>query len=228
MIAVICALETELKACLARCSQLIHVEDNTVLPHYRAELEGHQLVLCQSGIGKCHAAVSLSYLLCRYEIDEIINVGTAGGLQGFEEICDIIIAKRCAYHDLHLDGNFHSDNAPFRYDCDDQLIENFSQVLNELGYRHHIGLLVSGDQFVHRPEQFNKILHYYPDALATDCESCSLAQTAARFAKKILVIRSLSDICLRENAEDFYSYCKKASERASAALQLYLRERSQH
>ena len=47
---------------------------------YLGTLANRDIVLMQSGIGKVNAAYSTTLLMEHFEIDTLINIGTAGGL----------------------------------------------------------------------------------------------------------------------------------------------------
>ena len=64
--------------------------------------EKKEVVVVQGGIGKVNAAISVTLLLKNFDIDHVINVGSAGGLDLKENVGDVIISEKVAHHDVDV------------------------------------------------------------------------------------------------------------------------------
>ena len=57
------------------------------------KLEGKDVVIVRSGIGKVNAAVCAQILISVFEVDCVINTGVAGSLRNEINIGDIVLSK---------------------------------------------------------------------------------------------------------------------------------------
>ncbi|MDV8933149.1 MAG: 5'-methylthioadenosine/S-adenosylhomocysteine nucleosidase, partial [Carnobacterium sp.] len=63
-------------------------------------LDGIEVVLVRSGIGKVNAAITTTLLLAKQDIDLVINTGSAGGIGQGLKIGDVVVSSEMAYHDV--------------------------------------------------------------------------------------------------------------------------------
>ena len=135
----------------------------------------------RSGIGKVGAARTATEMIFRDRPDCIINSGCAGGLAPSVNVCDIVLGAQTAYHDVWCgEGNLRGQvqGLPQRFDADNPL---------------HCGLICTGDQFISTVEEDTHIRSLYPDALACDMESASIAQVCLHYGVPFLSFRIISD-----------------------------------
>ena len=66
------------------------------------------------------------------------------------------------------------------------------------------GLIVTGDWFVDSKDKMKSILQSFPDALAVDMESASIAQVCHIYGVPFVSFRIISDIALAENNAAMY------------------------
>jgi len=64
---------------------------------YLANVSGHEVYICESGIGKVNAAISAQRLIDIFDVRYLINSGVAGCLTKELSTCDAVIAK-----ELHI------------------------------------------------------------------------------------------------------------------------------
>ena len=175
------------------------------------------VVVLLSGIGKAAAAMTTAMCLENFNVEGIVNIGTAGGLKEQQEVLDVVVSSKVTYHDLDLTvfGYPQSfSNQRFVYEADARYIEAFKTVIGKS--RHWIGPVVSGDQFISRREQVDLILKNYPEAICAEMEGAAVAQVAAGYHIPFVILRSLSDITVRnENHITFEEYLIKASQRSA-------------
>ena len=216
MIAIIGAMKIEVDALLAHMSE---TEEHTLreIPFYTGKLASRPVVVCQCGVGKVMAALTTTVLLENYDIEGVINIGTAGGLMDFEEVLDVVISDRIAHHDILVPGwavGFNDEN-PRCYKADPEYI----RIINEIAGEHDrawVGPIVTGESFVCEEEQVKAIKKNYPEALCTEMEGAAIAQVCDHYHVPFVVVRSLSDITLKEgNGMTFEEYAQKASARSA-------------
>ena len=90
------------------------------------------------------------------------------------------------------------------------------------------GLLVSGDWFMTEPEKLYKVKADFPNALAVDMESTSIAQACYLYHCPLMVIRQISDIVGEAHEQDVYeAFWENAPEEAAHLLLKILDKLSQ-
>lgn len=221
MIGIIGAMEQEVKA-LLDLMENVSTETRLNYVFHIGTIAKKDCVLVQGGIGKVNAAVSATLLLEYYNIENLINIGSAGGLLIEEEVGDVVISTEVAYHDFDctpFNYNFGQvPQMPATFSANDRLIGLVEKVLGENQMRHHQGLIVSGDQFIAREEQVSFIKSNFPEALCADMEATAIAQVCFTYKVPFIITRSLSDIFGKGNNEvSFDKYLEKASS-ASAKM----------
>lgn len=190
---------------------------------YQGTIENKEVVLLQGGIGKVNAAICTTLLLTNYQIDYVINVGSAGGLNLEQNVGDVVISNEVCQHDFDITAFPNRilgevPGCPPRIKADDVLIEKAKTILNELNLNCEVGLVVSGDQFVASDEIANKIKTNFKDAKCTEMEAAAIGQTCYKFKTRFIITRSLSDVFGKgDSSIQFDAYLDKASQ-ASAAM----------
>jgi len=190
---------------------------------YEVNIENQKLIVVLSGIGKTNAAISTTLLLVNFDIDLIINIGTAGGLQTYEKVLDVIVATKVAFHDIEVpnwpkgfsikDDELTTNNTVF--DCDFQAVKLISELIGD-NANIYKGPMVSGDQFIYKKAQCEQILQNYPEALCVDMEGAAIAKVCERLQVPFVIIRSLSDITIApKNELTFDEYAIKAAKRSA-------------
>ena len=67
---------------------------------YEGILNGAEVVIVRSGVGKVNAALCTQILADLYHVTHIINTGVAGSLNPKLDIGDILISKDALHHDV--------------------------------------------------------------------------------------------------------------------------------
>ena len=101
MIGIIGAMQEEVSALLNKAEI---TKENKLLDtvFYEGVIEGKEVVILQGGIGKVNSAICVSLLLTNYDIDYVINIGSAGGLKQEQNVGDVVVSNAVAYHDVDL------------------------------------------------------------------------------------------------------------------------------
>ncbi len=223
MIAIIGAMDKEVEALLDLLDEVKFINDEKP-HHYLAKHQGLDIVVIKSGIGKVEAAYTTTSILARYEIELVINIGSAGGLQPGQQVGDIVIGNSFRYHDLifyYNDPLEGLDNFDFSADADN--VSKMKAALDELKIRNWIGQIVSGDQFVSEKEQLRSIVERFPFAICVEMEACAIAHVCSMKDVSFIVIRSLSDIVHSTKSHvDFEKYLPLASRSSANACMLFL------
>lgn len=226
--AIIGAMSQEVEALLALAEEYKLMQE-TPFYLYKARISDVDVLVCKSGIGKVEAALTTTYILSNYSVEAVINIGSAGGLDIRQEVGDLLIADELKYHDLLFSPeNTEEGIEPYTFTTNKKLNEQVRRVFEQQGRRFWEGLLVSGDQFVCQEQQWRAILRRYPQAIALDMEATAIAHVCAKFAKPFIVLRSLSDIALKEGNEmsfdEFLPLAAAQSAQYCAALLSKIRE----
>lgn len=216
MIGIIGAMEQE----VAELLKLMNVEnqhDRLGYLFYEGKIRNKEVVLLQGGIGKVNAAIATTLLLSHYTIECVINIGSAGGLHLNQNVGDIVISSSVAHHDVDVTAFGRQlgevPGMPLYFKPDEQLLKKVKDILKELNLPSHVGLIVSGDQFISQAHQVAAIQNHFPQAMCAEMEAASIAQVCYVHHTKFIITRSLSDIYNKgDNHIQFDEYLKKASQ----------------
>lgn len=165
---------------------------------YHGILEGKEVVVVQSGIGKVNAAICTQTLIDRFDITGIINTGVAGSLRKKINIGDIVISTDAVEHDMNV--------MPLGYDrgiipgmetsffvADDNLIKLTMECCKEaVDVDVFHGRIVSGDLFVSDAKIKDKLIRKF-DGYCAEMEGGAIAHCACLNKVPFVIIRSISD-----------------------------------
>ncbi len=215
-IGIIGAMNSEVVTyCEAFCAEKTKIEGI-----YKASVFGHEVYICESGIGKVNAAVSAQRLVDIFEVEYLINSGVAGCLTKELSTCDAVIAKELTYHDF-TPLDILDRNSPFtsRFKADEKLIDIAVRACEELicggeKFKYITGNIVSGDCFVNDGAKAKQLREEF-GAFCTEMEGAAIAHVATLNKIPFAVIRTASDFA-DENADiSFEEVEKTAAKRAS-------------
>ena len=218
---IIAAMEEELKTLLLA---LENKKEVVVLgkTYYEGRIGQHEVVLVQSGIGKVLSAMSVTILAETFEVDAIINTGSAGAVSEGLAIGDVVIADRLVYHDVDVTafgyayGQMAGQELYFLADSD--LMAKLQAVLAQEGQECHRGLIATGDSFIADPDRVAAIKHHFPEVLAVEMEGAAIAQAAQAAGKPFLVIRAMSDTAQGDANITFDEFILEAGKRSAQTL----------
>jgi len=96
-----------------------------MLTIYEGTINGASVVALFCGVCKTNAAIATQILIDGYQVETIINAGTAGGMDDSLDIFDTVISTEVAHHDVHKDIliNFHPWMPSVFFKSCDSLIE---------------------------------------------------------------------------------------------------------
>ena len=70
--------------------------------YHTGNLASHEVVLVESGIGKVMSAMSVAILADHFQVDAVINTGSAGAVAEGIAVGDVVIADKLANHDVDV------------------------------------------------------------------------------------------------------------------------------
>ncbi|MBU9788260.1 5'-methylthioadenosine/adenosylhomocysteine nucleosidase [Lentilactobacillus sp. IMAU92037] len=194
---IICAMDEELAI-------LKDALDNGTTEHYGhadffiGQIHHQKMVIVKSGIGKVQAGITAAILINHFNVDSLINSGSAGGIGDGLSIGDVVVSSETAYHDVDVTAAGYKmgqlPNFPARFPADQQLEDKILKAAKESGVVAHRGLVVSGDQFVADPKVIATIKQNFPDALCSEMEGAAVGQIAYENKVPYVVIRAMSDV----------------------------------
>jgi adenosylhomocysteine nucleosidase len=214
-IAIIGAMEEEVTLLRDR------IEDRTVeviagCEFTAGRMDGIDVVLLRSGIGKVNAAMSTSILLEKYNPDYVINTGSAGGYDPNLNVGDLVISSEVRHHDVDVTvfGYEYGQvpQLPAAFLADKELIKVAEEGAKEISDIQTVqGLIATGDAFMNDPVRVDYIRDKFTDLKAVEMEAAAIAQVAYQFGIPFVVIRSLSDIAGKESNVSFDQFLEKAA-----------------
>lgn len=216
------------------------------IAHTRFEtgtLDGCEIVLAETGMGKVNAAVVTTVLAHRFGCRTVVFSGVAGGLDPQLHVGDVVIADRLIQYDAGLIEDerlqtYQPGHVPFinptdrlGYDVDSAVLEKVKQALRGLelpplsrraGGRGRAaqlvyGTVLSGDQYLHS-EPTRIRLHDEFGGRAIEMEGGAVAQVCEAFGIGWLVIRALSDRAGQDSQFEFNQFAGEVA--ASSAMVL--------
>ena len=180
-----------------------------------------EIVLVKSGVGKVNAGRTTQILVDNFDVDGIINVGSAGSVNDEFEIGDIIIGKRLIQHDFDITAFGHPkgfiSNIGQVVESDSELIAKMEKTISNISknnFKVKIGTIVSGDIFCTELKMKEKIRKKF-DADAVEMEGAAIAQVCKLDNVPFIIIRSISDTPNGNNNITFDKFLEKASERCA-------------
>ncbi|WP_071460212.1 5'-methylthioadenosine/S-adenosylhomocysteine nucleosidase [Bacillus massilinigeriensis] len=180
------------------------------------KLNGADVTLLRSGIGKVNAAMSTSILLDRFKPDYVINTGSAGGLNPELNVGDVVISSEVRHHDVDVTA-FGYDygqvpQLPAAFEADSKLVEIAEEAAKGTGEVQIVkGLITTGDSFMSDPERVAFIQTKFEALQAVEMEAAAIAQVCHQFGVPFVIIRSLSDIAGKESNISFDAFLETAA-----------------
>jgi adenosylhomocysteine nucleosidase len=123
-------------------------------PVLRPVINSKNVVLVKCGVGKVNAARTTQVLIDNFDLDYVINVGTAGGLNENIEIGDVVIAEKLVQHDFDITAGGYEkgyiSNLGKYFNCDENLVKKGKEIIDSMkeDFKAITGLIATGDIFV--------------------------------------------------------------------------------
>ncbi len=218
-IGIIGAMEQEvsiLKDALSNCVE----EKKGSSTFFSGQIEGVDVVLLQSGIGKVAASIGTAILLDQYCPDIVINTGSAGGFDSSLNLGDVVVSTEVRHHDVDVTAFGYEMGQmaaqPAAFTADDNLISIAEKAIAMKDGQHSVrGLICTGDVFVCTDEKAQYIHNYFPSVIAVEMEAAAVAQTCHQFNIPFVVVRAISDVADKESPMSFDEFLPLAAKNSS-------------
>jgi adenosylhomocysteine nucleosidase len=183
-------------------------------------LNGQEIVLLKSGIGKVNAALSTSILLQQFKPAYVINTGSAGGYLESLNVGDVVISSEVRHHDVDVTAFGYEygqvPGLPAAFEADVKLVEIAEQAAKQISDIQVVtGLIATGDSFMNDPVRVEYVRKQFKDLYAVEMEAAAIAQVCHAFRIPFVVIRALSDIAGKESNVSFDQFLKTAARHSS-------------
>ena len=193
-------------------------------------LEGRRVVLARSGVGKVFAALCAQTMILKFGVTEIVNSGVARTLTPELHIGDVAISTACVQHDMDTSAvgdpvGLISGINMIELPADTKIADELDRVCAAANVNHRLGVIASGDQFVHTTERRVWIVSTF-NASAVEMEAAAIAQVC--FVNKIpfAAIRVISDEASGDVKIDYMTFVKAAAATSSDIALRWLRARA--
>lgn len=225
-IGIIAAMHEEVES-IQKLMNSVSIKEVYELQFIQGKINEKDVVLVKCGVGKVNAARTMQILLNNFDIEYVINVGTAGSLNENIEIGDVVIGEKLVQHDFDITAGGHekgyiTHTGKYFY-SNKSLIEKTKKVIEEMNenFNAFIGTIATGDVFVQDIQIKDSIKAEF-DADCAEMEGAAIAQVCTLDNIPFIVIRSISDKPNGNNAIDFERYLELACERYAKFIDIFL------
>lgn len=221
-IGIIGAMELEVEQLKSQMT-IERIVQKASMEFFTGTLNGVDVVIVRSGIGKVNAALCVQILADIFQVTHVINTGVAGSLNASLDIGDILVSRDALHHDMDVTiFGYKPGEVPqmgfreFKANAAmiDTAVASCKEVNPDINVR--IGRVVSGDQFISSKE----VKQHLIETFAGDCaemEGASIAHGAYLNNIPFVIIRAISDKA-DDSAEMDYPSFEKAAAAHSARL----------
>lgn len=224
-VGIICAGDREVAPFLPLISDC-KITEKAMLKFHEGTIKGVDVVVLFSGVCKVNAAIATQILIDTYQVNKIINAGTAGGMDSKLEIGDTVIATEVAYHDVasNILTEFHPWLESVFFQSDQELLSLTKKAVDKLPKNNQVfyGRMVTGEAFI-TDEGRQKIQEQF-EPLTVDMETASVAHVCYVNRIPFIAIRSITDTATHSGSENFEKNCEMASGIAKDITVALLRE----
>lgn len=228
-IGIIGAMDEEVEGLKALMEDSV-ITQKASMDFYAGTLEGKNVVIVRSGIGKVNAAVCTQILADDFGVEVVINTGIAGSLNNDINIGDIVISTDLIHHDMDAVAfGYPKGQIPqmdkFSFQSDSALRSLAVKACREVNPDIQVfeGRIASGDQFVADQSVKDFIVSEF-GAYAVEMEGAAIAQAASLNKIPFLVIRAISDKADGSAHVDYPAFEKLAIEHSMKLTRKILRD----
>ena len=209
--------------------------------YYLGNLWGKEVVLVFSRWGKVASATTATHMITDFEVSEILFTGVAGALDPKLKIGDVVIGDRMYQHDMDasplvepfevpLLGKKYFETNPER---NQMLLEATSMFLSDLQNhfksnepdrfgitqpKNLLGAVASGDQFISKESQIEKIGSELPGVLCVEMEGAAVAQVCYEYRIPFNIVRTISDKANDNSHIDFPRFAAEVASRYARGI----------
>ena len=225
MIGIIGAMDEEVAMLKEKLTE-VQVETKAAMDFYKGKLEGKDVVVVRSGIGKVNAAITAQMMIDRFGAQRIINTGIAGAIHHDLKVLDVVVSRELCYHDYN--ARFLRDYPPYidSIRASDLMIEAAVEAFEAIDHGSSccfVGKIASGDQFIESSEVKNKIVEeHHP--MCVEMEGAAIGHACTVNDIPFVIIRTMSDNA-DDNATESYDNFEELAAEHSANIVLEMLSR---
>ena len=215
MLGVIGAMDEEVAMIKAQLTD-VQVESRAAMDFYKGKLEGKEVVVVRSGIGKVNAAMCTQILADIYSVTGVVNTGIAGSLKAEIDIGDIVLSSDALQHDMDATGfGYEPGQIPrvetLAFKADEGLINLAEECCSRVNPDIHtfVGRVVTGDQFISDKEKKKWLTDTF-GGYCTEMEGAAIAQACYLNSIPFLIVRAISDKADDSASVDYPAFEAKA------------------
>ena len=187
-------------------------------------IKNNTIILTKCGIGKVNAAVGAVELIRTFQPDCVISTGVAGGIDKCLKVMDVVASTQIVYHHVWCgEGNAYGQiqGMPTFFEGNKTLFDCAISLDTETPI--HGGLICSGDKFITDREELDVIKGNFPEGLAVDMESGSIAQVCHIYKVPFISFRIISDTPGAENHwEQYTNFWGEMADRSFGVTKAFL------
>ena len=198
MLGIIGAMDEEVAMIKAQLTD-VQVETRAAMDFYKGKLEGKEVVVVRSGIGKVNAGICTQILADLFQVDAVINTGIAGSLKAEINIGDIVVSSDAVQHDMDATGfGYEPGQIPrvetLAFKADEGLIHLAEECCSKVNPDIHtfVGRVVTGDQFISDKGKKKWLTDIF-GGYCTEMEGAAIAQACYLNSIPFLIVRAISD-----------------------------------
>lgn len=188
-------------------------------------IKNNTIILMQCGIGKVNAAAGAVEMIRNFAPDCIISTGVAGGIDSCLKVMDVVVSSRIVYHDVWCgEGNAYGQiqGLPLYFTGNETLYQCAISLDTETAI--HGGLICSGDKFITDRQELETIKANFPEGLAVDMESASIAQVCHLYEVPFISFRIISDTPGAEkHLEQYKNFWGEMADRSFHVTEAFLK-----
>lgn len=183
---------------------------------YKGKIQGRDVVVVQSGIGKVNAGICVQILVDRYGVDGIVNTGVAGSLRVEINIGDLVLSTDAVQHDMNVtDLGYAVGQIPqmpvLAFPADEALRTAAKKCCEQVNSDIAVyeGRVLTGDQFISDKKKKEWLVKTFQGS-CTEMEGAAVAQAAYMNHVPFLIIRAISDKADDSANMDYSEFERKA------------------
>ena len=226
-IGIIGAMDDEVRELISRLEDIV-TECVSGIEFNIGKLFDKRVVIAKCGVGKVFAAICAEAMIIKYAPRLVVNTGVGGALDKSLRPLDIVVADKLVQHDMDTSpigdpvGLISGINRVY-FETDKRALEVLGESASELGIKHLVGTVATGDKFISDKADKDRITSLFA-ASACEMEGGAIAHTAFVNDTPFMVVRAISDSADGEACMDYPTFLPNAV-KISTALTLALIEK---
>lgn len=228
-VGIIGAMELEVER-LKEKMQVKKTTERAGMEFFEGVLNGVDVVIVRSGIGKVNAGICTQILVDLFEVTHIINTGVAGSLDARIDIGDIVVSTDVCQHDMDATVfGYPLGEVPqlgtLSFPADEKMASLAKSVCEKVNteIKTFFGRIVSGDQFICDKEVKDRIVSNF-HALCTEMEGAAIGQAAYLNKIPFVILRAISDKADNSAEMDYPAFEREAAKHCAKLVEEFIAE----